>query len=130
VPVLSDPLLYPPARTDESRAGRATGDARNPFTVFAPEELKTEKGEPSLHGRVETTERHDTRLLRCYLKGELPESCGKRVIEPLRILPELEGADEVVGITAYQRLPVTAGLYHLLEPEIHDIVQIQVGDDG
>lgn len=89
----------------ELSAGSASRDARNPLPVFIPEELEPEKGEPSLHGRVETTESQDTGLLRRYFKGELPESFGECAIEPLCVLPVLKGTDEVVGITAYQRLP-------------------------
>ena len=129
MPIRLDPFFYPFDGPLQFLARGAPLDARYSFPVFHPEEFKTNKGESSLHSGVKTAEPHYLRLLRRCLQVEFLQPFRQLPVKTLCVIPQLEGANPIIGKATYHRFSSALGFDYLLEPEIQGKVQIHIGQD-
>lgn len=79
---------------------------------------------------MNTTDAQDAGLLRCPLPCAFPQPPRERLVKPFRLPADPQGADQVVGVAAHQRLASTLGFDHLFNPQVQRLVQVDVGDHG
>ena len=113
-PEVSVPLLLAVVReTEEIEGLRSTFPAR-----------------PAVRHR-EPSELDEACLVRVQLKRELAHPLPEVVEKLFRIRLALAANDEVIGVTYDDSVPRSlSGAPLLLEPEVEDIVQVNVGEDG
>lgn len=115
-----DPVLKTLHRTTGFLAGGAAFDPRGTFPVRKPNPLETDEDDPPRHARIKADETQDLRFLRRHLKTELGQPLRQYFEEPLGIVRKAEGAEEIVGVPAQQRLPAAAGPDPTFEPEVQN----------
>jgi len=125
MPARLNPFFYPFACPLQLLTGRAAFHARLSFPVIVPKELKTQKGEPALHARLEAAEPHYFSLLRCRFKLEFLQF-RQYLIEPLCVVLQLEWAYPVICKAEYLRLSFASWFDNLLKPEIKREVKINI----
>ncbi len=86
------------------------------FPVVEPEELESQKGEPSAHSWMKSAESQYLSLFGGDLKAELFKSLGQDAIEPVRIVPVPKSAYEIIGKAIDDCFHSTMRLHNLLEP--------------
>jgi hypothetical protein len=116
MPIRLHPFLDPLTRTRPCLASGAACDPRHTLSVFLPEQFAAPEGEPTRHARMNATEAQETGLRRCPLQCEFPQPLRERLVEPFRIAAEPKGADQVIGVSADQRLAAAPGFDHLVKP--------------
>jgi hypothetical protein len=122
MPIRLHPCLDPFARTLPLLASGAAFDARHALSVFFPEKLEAQKGEPARHARMNATAAQDTGLRRCHLSCECPQPLGSHLREPFRSTAEPKGAYQVIGVSADQGLALTPRFDHLFKPQVQRIM--------
>jgi hypothetical protein len=130
MPIRRNPFLDPVARSRHFLARGAAFDPRHALSVFFPVKFEASKGEPSCHARMKSAEAQAAGLLQGDLQCEFPQSIRERLVKPCRIAAELNGADQVVGVAAEQRLASTVGFDHFSKPQVQRLMQIDVGYHG
>src|ERR1700758_5512687 len=73
------------------------------------------------------SEAHHPRLFLRQFQAEFPESIRQVLVEPFRIAPVLEVRHEIVSKPGQVRLSLTARSDLLLEPEIKNEMQVDIG---
>jgi hypothetical protein len=103
--------------------GRATA-------TRAPATRKPQHIEPGDATGVPVTHRHHPRLVRCHLQPTRAETWLQLWLEAVVLLLLLKRSHKIVRIPDQTGLPATAGLDHLLKPQVEGIVPIDIGQDG
>ncbi len=74
-----------------------------------------------------SSEAHDPRLFFCHLQPEFSESIRQALLELFGIAPVLEIRHEIICESRQVRLSLARRLDLLLEPEIKNEVQVDIG---
>ena len=127
MPIRLNPCLEPFARTLQFLASRTALDARHSLSVFFPEKFAAQKGAPARQAGMQATEAQDAGLRRRHLQCEFPQSLRERLVKPCRSAAEPKGADQVIGVAAYQGLASTTGFDHLFKPQVQCIMSGPIG---
>jgi hypothetical protein len=130
VSVLPAPHRKAIKRSSQLLARGSTLEVWPSSSIFSPVELKTQEVEPGLTGGLVTMKRDNPCLVRCQLQVELCQSFAKHTIEAFRIVLILKGADKIIGISYQTSFTSTVFLDDLMEPQVQDVMEVHIGQDG
>jgi len=117
------PLPHRPPHQDEPPRFRPPATMRE---AQEAERLRLPFSPPlSPLGRV-ASELNQARLVRMQLQRELAQALAQLLEEPLSVATVLESNDEVVGVSRDYNVATGSLFPPLLDPEVEDLVQVQV----
>jgi len=124
----AQPLFQTPQSTTETVSCSLTPDLRSAFGVFPPAICEAEKIERFAADK-ESVKAKTAGFLRGQRKLELSKSPFQRLLELSGIIMILKSTDKVINIADYFCTTTAIWLDLMLEPEIKDIMQVDVGQN-
>lgn len=125
IPGFAQPFFQSLQGAAKAVSGRFSPDLRSVFAVLAPTIRESEKIE-LFASDEEPVETKATRFLRGQCKLKLPESLFQRLLKLSGLIVILKSTYKVINIPDDFRLPSAFRFYHVLEPEIKSIMQVDI----